>query len=88
MSIGGAIKLASLGGLDKDDVAELQFQLKSAHKNINAFKFHLMRAFIQNYFWDMAISEKNETIAFCIQVIFDQKSVVESRFLVFHNLAK
>lgn len=70
MSIGGAIKSASLGGLDEDDVAELQFQLKSAHKTINAFKFHLMRAFIQNYFWDLAISQKNETIAFCIQVHF------------------
>ena len=68
MSIGGAINSARLGGLDEEDAAELQFQLKSCHKSINEFKRHLLRAFIQNYFWDLASSEKDETIVFCIQV--------------------
>ena len=70
MSIGGAITLAASKGLDHDDVEDLEFSLKTCHENIFAYKQHMMRAFCQNYFWDLAGEEKNEEIAFLIQVYY------------------
>ena len=67
MSISGAITYAALGGMDEETKEELLHELMLAHKSILSYKNHLLRAFCQNYFWDMMASEKNESIAFCTQ---------------------
>ena len=67
MSISGAITYAALGGMDEELKEELLHELMLAHKSIFMYKNHLLRAFCQNYFWDMMTTEKDETIAFCTQ---------------------
>ena len=66
-SIRGAIDKAAYGGLGVEEHEDLVFKLNAAHKSIYSYKLHLLRAYCQNYFWDLAKSTEDDTIAFMVQ---------------------